>query len=83
MVENSVLLGYEAASLGNQFRDILKEQSIFAFMGLEVQRELKALYSFKTPGTYYPMMQLHIQEQKLVHKFENNFKAIPILLIMT
>ena len=55
MVENTVRLRYEAVSLGNQFPDILKEKSVFTFMGLEVQTELKALHSFKTSGTDYLM----------------------------
>jgi len=41
-------------------------------MGQEVQRELKALHSFKTSGTDYTMMRLHIKEQKPVHKFVSN-----------
>jgi hypothetical protein len=72
VIENTVHLRYEAVSLGNQFPDILKEKSIFTFMGLEDQRELKALHSFKTSGTDYPMMRLHIQEQKPAHKFVSN-----------
>jgi len=72
MVENTVHLRYEAASLGNQFLDILKEKSVFTFMVLEVQRELEALHSSKTSGTDYPMMRLHIQEQKPVYKFVSN-----------
>ena len=43
MVENTVCLRYEAASLGKQFPEILKEKSVFTSMGLEVQRELKVL----------------------------------------
>jgi hypothetical protein len=72
VVENTVHLRYEAASLGNQFPDILKEKSVFTFIGLEVQRELKALHSSKTSGTGYLMMRLHIQEQKPVYKFVSN-----------
>jgi hypothetical protein len=72
VVENTVHLRYEAASLGNQFPDILKEKSVFTFVGLEVQREQKALHSFKTSGTDYVMMQPQIQEKNPVYKFVSN-----------
>jgi hypothetical protein len=46
-------------------------------MGLDVQTQIRARHSFKTSGTDYPLMQLHIQKQKLVYKFVSNYKAIP------